>query len=325
MLTPEAIDFDYRNGKLSAKLALDLLISILEKSDNPEIRHKTIIALGRVENDDEKVYDILESSLLCDENDFVRAAAVNIIGQFYFKSSLKTLSWVIQYETSPIVIKTILNLIEKDCNQHFKLISNEISNWLTHFGGNLGIVANESKFFLDLEVFFSRNITDYRISSRTYEFYEKVRSITNNEPWLFIKNEHVEGLNFSFFNWNFLKRNQDLMDSYLSIRNLDSFLNLYRKFEYNEFCNQELLESIANLNLLRTLNLSYNNLTRFPDFLTRMQTIEQLNLSHNVISEIPESITNLKNLKILKLRNNKIHNVPKKFKPFLDSLNTFKY
>lgn len=80
-LTPDSIVSDYINGKLNMKSALDLLISILEKSDNPEMRCKSILAFEKVKNYDEKVLDYVENSILSDENALVRAAAVKIIGQ----------------------------------------------------------------------------------------------------------------------------------------------------------------------------------------------------------------------------------------------------
>ncbi|MFX1235638.1 MAG: HEAT repeat domain-containing protein, partial [Promethearchaeota archaeon] len=205
-LTPEAIVSDFLNGKLHLNLAVELLLSLLEKSDNSEMRRKSIIALEKLGVNDYKIFKILENFLLSDENPYVRSAAAKLIGQSYLKYGQKTLLWVIQHEKSPAVIKTMVNMIEKE-PPHFRTIAEEIFNWLKNFSFYLGVIPNESKFFLDLEVFFSQNNIDYEISSHTYQFYEKISHIKNDEPWLIIKNKHIEILNFNYLNWYFLKIN----------------------------------------------------------------------------------------------------------------------
>ncbi|MFX1355140.1 MAG: HEAT repeat domain-containing protein [Promethearchaeota archaeon] len=319
--TPEAIVSDYRNGKLNARLALDLLISIIEKSDNPEMRRKSILAFGNVENDDEKVFDLLESSLLSDENAFVRAAAVDIIGQFYIKYGLKTLLWVIQHEKSPIVIQTIIKMVEDKTSHHLRSVVKAISNWIEDFSTHIGVVSRESRFFLDLEVFFAQNRNNYEISHLTYDYYKKISCINTN-PWLIINNKHVETLYFNYFNWAFLKINQDIMNSFINIRDLNTFLDLYKKFELRKI--YAIPKSLKYLISLKRLILKGNNLRKFPEFLTEIESLQELDLSYNNLREIPESILKLKNLKILKLN----HNINLQFgsnrmKSFLNSLQFF--
>ena len=102
--TPETIVSDFLNGKLNFKLAADLLISLLEKSNNPELRKKSILAFERLKGSNEKIFNIFENCLLSDENPFVRSAAAKLISQTYLKYGIKTLLWVIQHDKSPIVI-----------------------------------------------------------------------------------------------------------------------------------------------------------------------------------------------------------------------------
>ena len=322
-VTPEAIVSDYLNRKLNFTLAADLLISILEKSDNPEMRKNSILALERLEGGNEKIFNILENCLLSDENHIVRSAAAKLIGHAYLKYGLKTLLWVIEHDKSPIIIQTIINMAENETNHHFKSIAKAISNWIEDFSTHIGVVPKESRFFLDLEVFFAQDKNNYEITPLTYAYYKKISCINDDNPWLLINNNHVETLYFNYFNWYFLKVNQDIIDSFIEIRDLDTFLDLYKKYELRKFNGSTIPKSLTYLNSLKKLILRRNNLGKFPEFLTQIESLQELDLSYNFIREIPDSILNLKNLKILKLNNNKIQKVSKGMKSFLSSLQIF--
>lgn len=322
-LTPEAIVSDFLNGTLNFTLATDLLISILEKSNNPEMRKNSILALERLECNNEKIFKILENCLLSDENHFVRSAAAKLIGRAFLKYGLKTLLWVIQHDKSPYVIQTIIYMAENETNRNFKPVAKAISNWIEDFCIHIGVVPKESRFFLDLEVFFAQDKYDYEITPLTYTYYKKIRCINDDNPWLLINNKHVEALNFNYFNWYFLKINQDIIDSFIEIRDLATFLDLYKKIELREFNASTIPKSLMHLKSLKKIILRRNNLEIFPEFLTQIKSLQELDLSYNYIREIPDSIMNLKNLKILKLNNNSIQKVSKGMKSYLSSLQIF--
>ncbi|MFX1590448.1 MAG: leucine-rich repeat domain-containing protein [Promethearchaeota archaeon] len=320
--TPEAIISDFLKGRLNFTLAADLLISLLEKSNNPELRKKSILALERLKGSNEKIFNILENCLLSDENHFVRSAAAKLIGQAYLKYGVKTLLWVIQHDKSPIVIQTIIDMAENETFFQFKSIEKAISNWIDVFSSHIGVVPKESRFFLDLEVFFAHDKYDYEITPLTYTYYKKISCI-KDDPWLLINNKHVEALNFNYFNWYFLKINQDIIDSFIDIRDLDTFLDLYKKFELRKFNSPTIPKSLIYLDSLKKLILKRNNIGKFPEFITQIESLQEIDLSYNYIREIPESIMSLKNLKILKLNNNIIHKIPKRMKSYLSSLQIF--
>ncbi|MFX0019082.1 MAG: leucine-rich repeat protein [Promethearchaeota archaeon] len=321
--TPETIVSDFLKGKMNFTLAVDLLISILEKSNNPEMRRKSILALERLQSSNEKIFNILENCLLSDENHFVRSAAAKSIGHTYLKYGLKSLLWVIEHDKSPVVIQTIVNMGENENNYQSRSITKAISNWIEDFSTQLGVTPNESRFFLDLEAIFAQDKNNYEISSLTYAYYKKISCINDPNPWLLINNKHVEMLNFKYFNWYFLKFNQDIIDSFIAIKDLDTFLDLYNKFELRKFNGSTIPKSLIYLNSLKKLILRGNNLGKFPKFIAHFENLEELDLSYNSIREIPDSITNLKNLKVLKLNNNKIQRISKGIKSFLSSLQVF--
>ena len=52
-------------------------------------------------------------------------------------------------------------------------------------------------------------------------------------------------------------------------------------------------KSLKELNSLEVLDLSMNELTRFPDFIESMDQIKFISMNHNKIAEIPAWIINL--------------------------------
>lgn len=64
---------------------------------------------------------------------------------------------------------------------------------------------------------------------------------------------------------------------------------------------------------LRTLNLSYNRFSKFPErTLVPLINLEYLYLSHNALTEVPFSLYQLTNLLVLDLGNNKLKTIPTK-------------
>ena len=87
-LSPEKIYSNVENGKLSKAIAAELLISLIEGSDNPTTRAESIKISEKLKIHDKKTFKILENSLLSDESPLVRKSAAKFIGQFFLKEGL---------------------------------------------------------------------------------------------------------------------------------------------------------------------------------------------------------------------------------------------
>ena len=122
-LSPETIYSGLKNKEISRNIAVDQLISLIEGSNNPKIRSESISILNQLIIHDPKIFKIIESSLLSDENPNVRMAAVNYIGHQYIKEGLNILMWVVQHEQSPLVIKAIFDLNLGLTDVRFKSLS----------------------------------------------------------------------------------------------------------------------------------------------------------------------------------------------------------
>ncbi len=59
------------------------------------------------------------------------------------------------------------------------------------------------------------------------------------------------------------------------------------------------------LTSLKTLDLSWNNITELPEWISSLSSLEELNLRGNKLEALPETISSLSSLKILNITLNK--------------------
>ena len=81
-LAPESIYKDYRNKALDKRSASDLLISIIENSNDELLRVKCMELIQRIGDTDPKVFTLLESLLISDLNESIRISAFEAIKSF---------------------------------------------------------------------------------------------------------------------------------------------------------------------------------------------------------------------------------------------------
>ena len=108
-LTPEKIQRDVSTGDLGKENAAELLISLIEGSDNIQIRVESIKALEKINLQSEKIFKILENYLISDENVVVRALVAEFIINNFPEHGQSALTWVIKYENSPLVLKNFFD------------------------------------------------------------------------------------------------------------------------------------------------------------------------------------------------------------------------
>ena len=147
----------------------------------------------------------------------------------------------------------------------------------------------------------------------------------NGEPWLVIKNKHVEILDFNYFNWKWVKENLDIVSSLYKFKYLDVYFNSIN--EYNLDTNNliKIPETIGKLKYLKKLILKRNHLNYLPESIGKLTSLKELDLSYNKFYEIPQIISTIKSLEKLNLKGNKIQKIPETMKSFLNSLMKFKY
>ena len=309
-LKPEKIQKDYSIGDLGKENAAELLISLIESSESTEIIIRSIGILDKIDFQSEKIFKTLENHLISDDSATVRAAVTSYLIQNYLEYSLPALRWVINHEKSPLVLNILYEFKDYFNSPQLKLINKDLIKWIENFSAKIGVVPQESKFFLDLEVSFAKDKKDYEIDPLSYKIFEIISDVKNGEPWLVIKNKHVEILNFNYFNWRFIKNNTDIVDPLSKLQDLDIYLCSLRKYSQNDLDISTIPESIGSLNCLKKLTLRRNGLKRIPSSLENLTLLKELDLSYNELMEIPNSIISLPSLEKLNIKHNIVQNIP---------------
>ncbi|KKN59095.1 hypothetical protein LCGC14_0545380 [marine sediment metagenome] len=322
-LTPEQINTNFFDGKLNRDKAAELLISLIEGNDDTDVRVRSIKALEKMELQNKQIFKILESYLISDEAAILRATAAEYLIQNFLEESISPLNWVIQHDTSPLILKIFLDNLNKFDNIKFELISKKLHTRETEFASKIGIVLEESRFFLDLEALFAVDKGNYKLDPKSYTTYQNIADVKGGEPWLVINNKHVVSLNFNYFKWNFIKENPDLIDSLTKLIDLDFYICSLKKYSYENLTLSIIPESIGSLIYLERLNLRRNGLTKIPSSIKKLTRLKELDLSYNHFKEIPQVIRALHSLKKLNIKRNRVHVIPESLLTHLYSLESF--
>ncbi|MFX0056994.1 MAG: hypothetical protein ACFE85_07375 [Candidatus Hodarchaeota archaeon] len=342
-LTPNAICSDLENNRISKSLAIDLLISLIEGSDNANLRAQSILALKKIQTKSKRLFKILENCIVSDENAQIRSVAAEIIISNYIDEGLNSILWSLEHDKSPLILNTIIKLSDNYTQSNYDQLIESAAKKLRDIAKNIGIVEDEALFILDIESIFASKKPSYNLDLKTYDFYKEI-----GESWLVIKDKHIISLNFNFFNWFLLKENPTIFDSLNRLIFPEIYLNLINNLNLaknNEFSIPEsigLLTSLKSLNLshnylqelpkslvklenLKFLKLCWNNFYEIPEIVFTLNALEILDLSHNNIKEIPNTIKNLNSLRELNLDNNNIREIPNNLRNFLGFIEVFTY
>ncbi|MFX1326522.1 MAG: hypothetical protein ACFE91_00060 [Promethearchaeota archaeon] len=324
-LTPEKIKKRYSKGNIDKENVAELLISLIEGSDDTKIRIESIKILERINFQDENIFNILENYLISDENENIRAIAAKYIIYNFPEDGFSALRWTIQHEKSPLVLKIFFDSINRFDTPQLNFIKEDLMNWNKNYASKLGIVPHETKFFLEIEYLLAKDKQGYEIDPFWFKNFHRLSDIRNREPWLVIKNKHIEILNYNYFIWKWVKENSDIISSLYKFKYLDVYFNSIHEYNYNSNNIIEIPKTIFELRNLKKLILKRNNINYIPDSILRLTTLKELDLSYNLFNDIPQIIGKIKTLEKLNLKGNNIQKIPDEMKLFLNSLKKFKY
>jgi HEAT repeat protein len=110
IIDPELIWKKLKKGKISEKNALDLLMSLLNYSNNPKIRSDCLKYIAHFNILKEERFQIIETHLIADTDQMVRLAAAKALALNFPKKSVSALKNRMKNENSPLVVKYISDL-----------------------------------------------------------------------------------------------------------------------------------------------------------------------------------------------------------------------
>ena len=318
-LTPKAIYEDLKNKDLDYNSALEILITLIDNTDNVDTRLESIKILEKIQAKDDKVYKLLENLLISDSNENIRNLAASLIKTLFLERALEPMKWALENETSLMCLITIISTLSEINNKKSKSILVEKLHNLYNqkYKYNLKDVFERKK----IESFSHKDLAEllinyYFISFLKIKFgyikfefnnlgYITKLDLTNVDPQgIFLTNFFDSILSLKQLKVLDLRFNHLIKLSEISNES-DSIISL--DLSYNKLF--KLPESINKLKSLRKLNLKSNRLRYLPDSLGNLSLLQTLNLRNNMLNEIPKSITSLKTLKNLDLHGNKLNSI----------------
>lgn len=101
---------NYFNGKISQSEVINLLITILNKSNESELRESSIKLICELNLKSIELFKLLEVCLISDKNPNVRAAAAKCMMENFLNIGLDSLKWALKHDNSVLMVKTLKNL-----------------------------------------------------------------------------------------------------------------------------------------------------------------------------------------------------------------------
>ncbi len=179
-LTPETICHRVVNGQLTKIAATELLISLLEGSNDDEIRTKSIDAFSKLGLRTQKIFRIIENCVLSDTSALVRRVAIRVLVQdFPKKDNYLLLKWAVNYENSVIVLKQLLDLFNGIDDPHFNIFKKDLLKKLEDV---YSIIADEIDLILNLGILYIEYSSDYNLDiySSWFKIIEFVKRYPDN-------------------------------------------------------------------------------------------------------------------------------------------------
>jgi len=297
VLIPTEIYRDFKNKKINKTTAYDLLTSIIENSENENIRLESVIDLDKIGLINDKFFNFLENLLVSDSNPKIRNAAAQFLKKNFLEKAINPMKWAIKHEIDYECLITIYHSLEEISTPESKVILlNEIKKITKIKYLNKERKVDNKKY---------KNVIKKLLKTKKIDFFSNVDLTEILINFLTITNLIKQYLNVYF----------ELDPQNGSINELD--LSDYLEYEVkgtpfgwkNNIKSISEIKGLNNLTYLKKIDLSNNQIKGVKD-LIQLQNLTHLILFNNKISK-KENLNYLKRLpklEYLDLRGNDIAN-----------------
>ncbi|MFX0082160.1 MAG: hypothetical protein ACFE94_10450 [Candidatus Hodarchaeota archaeon] len=297
ILNPDKIWKEFENNRLDKLTASELLIALIENSNNEDIRIKAIEYLMKIRILKDKLFDILENLLVSDESEKVRYLAVKFIGENFLHKSISLLIWAINHEKNYNSLIEIIKLLGKVDNEETKLVLfNEIRKIIKTKYLNKKRKIENKKF---------KKVLKKLLKEKDYEEF------THNEfVQILINFLTISNLFSHYYNVYYETNSQNGLIEKLDLSDYVEYEVKGTPWEWkNNITDLSEIPGLNNLNNLKYIDLSNNQINDI-ELIIHFQDLTHLILTNNNLSaEINLNyLTSLPNLIYLDLRGNDIIN-----------------
>ncbi|MHA1471894.1 MAG: hypothetical protein ACTSQW_02215 [Promethearchaeota archaeon] len=261
-LNPKSIYQQILQNKINIMEGIEILITIIEKSDKIGIRLECLNILNKLKAQYNIIFKTLENCVISDEYEEIRIVSAKIILEYYLPAGEGCLEWALLNDRSPKFLRTLGKMLNNPrTNQYEKLYSVYLQR-LESIAEKFDIVSEEIPFLLDLEF----NIDHYNL----FNWSSNSKLIYDNDVMCRIQNHHILELS-------------------ISLRNrIPSSIRLLNKLEILDLsCNNltDLPNSLKDLTNLESLDLSWNDFKILPEVLNELKSIEKIDFQNNFIQK----------------------------------------
>jgi len=296
-LTPNKIYSDYLKNNLDKSTAFELLISLIEHSDEDNIRVESIRTLEKIGINNNKSFKFFENLLISDSSEKIRTSAVSVICNNFLEKALTPLKWVLLHDSSyDCIVSVIKTLVKMNDQESKEILIGELKR------------IRKLKYILE----------DYKITNKLFKKdikrlfkSKKIDSLNHSElADIIINFKTISTLKNKFYNVYY-----ELEDARVVKLDLSDIEYEVRGWKA-EFKNniQEISDIIGvlNLTMLRELYLSNNQIQDIKD-LTKFSHLTHLDIANNKLNDMKNveylKIISNQGLKHLNITDNKIVNL----------------
>lgn len=292
--TPEKIWQEFETDNISLLTATELLLSIIENSNESEIRVNAISTLAKIISGGDKMYKILENLVVSEENVKVRMIAINYIGKLFLYRALPLLRWAIKHESDYNCQIEIVKLLGSINVEESKiLLYKEIQKFIKKRYINKDRKIENRKF---------KNVLRILLKEKNFEDF------THNELAKILINILVISQLFTQYNniYYELNRQNGLIEK-LDLSDMEYEVKGTPSGWKNNIKSLSEIPGINFLNSLRYLDLSNNEIINIRELIS-LPNLTHLILKNNKLSrkENLDYFKDLVHLELLDLRGNEI-------------------